>query len=195
MALDDPYIHAWTNLHFEPEDDTFLMELYGNTTLNSSNGQDTFNEDASFDTGWDRSILNIPGPFSVVASNACGTGIISAPHNVIFDENCREYIMIQPRTWPEMLQVTEAAVVDVFDSYHDDGNNYWTIQEVKYWWRQKNEILEILKLPELIQRNRNQDKRYAYYLENFAESYLTRYCYFLENGIWPDTKRVKLPDL
>ncbi len=137
--------------------------------------------------------LNFPGPFYTADSDTCGTGIIEAPNNVIFDEHYREFVMIQPRNRLELLQVWNAAAVEVFGSYYCDGNNYWTVESVREWWSNREDLLEFLKYDDLIKANCNQEKRYKYYLEHFAEIDLRKYCFFLENGFYP--KDQKLPHL
>ncbi len=145
-------------------------------------------------SGWSKKgELNFPGPFYTGETDTCGTGIIESPKNVILDENCMEYVMIQPRNKTELLQLWNAGAAEVFESYYCDGNKYWTVQLVKNWWSNKNEILQHLKNDELIKVNCNQEKRYIYYLEKLAEMDLRKYCFFLDNGFYPINE--KLPEL
>lgn len=145
-------------------------------------------------SGWsDKGRLNFPGPFYTGETDTCGTGIIAAPNNVIFDDGCLEYVMIQPRTQAEMLQLWDAGATEVFGSYYCDGNAHWTVQLVKEWWRGRNDIIERLKNPALINMNRDQEKRYTHYLMTDAEMDLRRYCFFLEHGYYP--KNVSLPEV
>ena len=155
----------------------------------------TYKHDSDFGgTGWnEKGKLNFPGPFYTGVTDTCGTGIVEAPNNIIFDENCREFVMIQPRTKIELVQLWNAGAAEVFGSYYCDGNENWTVQLVKEWWANKNEVLEHLKNSELIKMNQNQEKRYLHYLENEAKLDLRKYCYFLENGLYPNDE--SLPEL
>lgn len=145
-------------------------------------------------SGWsEKGELNFPGPFYTGESDTCGTGICESPNNVISDENSMEYVMIQPRTKLELLQLWNAGAVEVFGSYYCDGNKHWTIQLVRDWWSNREGILEHLKNEELIKMNYNQEKRYKHYIENYAALDLRKYCFFLENGFYPTNE--KLPQL
>lgn len=104
-----------------------------------------------------------------------------------------EFVMIQPRTKTELLQLWNASAVEVFGAYYCDGNKHWTVKEVKNWWFEKDDLLQHLKDEELIKMNCHQEKRYQHYLEHLAEMDLRRYCFFLDNGFYPTTEI--LPEL
>jgi hypothetical protein len=192
----DCYVNSWvenkipelvkeiTGLIYQKDLDDNVI----NTFLN-------FGSDSDYgDSGWSvKGELNFPGPFYTGESDTCGTGIIESPNNVIFDENCMEHVMIQPRTKVELLQLWNAGAVEVFGSYYCDGNKYWTVQLVRIWWSNRNEILDHLKNEKLIKMNCNQEKRYRHYLENYAELDLRKYCFFIENGFYPTNE--KLPEV
>lgn len=165
-----------------------LTEDIINTYLNFKTGSDYSG------SGWsDKGALNFPGPFYTGTTDSCGTGISESPNNVIFDKNCMEHVMIQPRNDIELLNLWNAGAVEVFGSYYCDGNQHWTVSLVKNWWGDRHDIYEDLKNHELIKLNCNQEKRYIHYLENFAELDLRKYCFFLENGFYPMDE--KLPEL
>ncbi len=137
--------------------------------------------------------FNFPGPFYTGESDTCGTGDTEAPDNVMYDSYTCEYIFKQPQTFAEFLCVIDAAAVEVFDSYSCDGNNYWTYQKCKEWWNNKDQLLQELQNPEVRKANGDRIQLYIDYLNGKAEIDLRRYCYFLENGIYPTEEETKLP--
>lgn len=192
----DYYVNSWVYNEISELDIEIARLIYQkDLDENTINTFLNFGPDSDCgESGWSvKGELNFPGPFYTGESDTCGTGIIESPNNVIFDENCMEYVMIQPRTKAELLQLWNAGAVEVFGSYYCDGNKHWTVQLVRNWWSRRNEIFEHLKNEELIRMNCNQEKRYKYYLENYAELDLRKYCFFLENGFYPNNE--KLPEL
>ena len=194
--LIDHYANSWLNNEI-PEVDSSIAELIYQFDLNEEIIDKYLNFGNDSDCGnsaWDaKEELNFPGPFYTGESDTCGTGIIESPNNVIFNEDCMEFVMIQPRNKMELLQFWNAGAVEVFGSYYCDGNKHWTLEKVKSWWANKNDILEHLENEELIKMNCNQEKRYRYYIENFAEMDLRKYGFFLENGFYPSNE--SLPEM
>jgi len=139
--------------------------------------------------------FNFPGPFYSGASDSCGTGQCQAPGNVMHDAYCQEYVFRQPTTYFEFLGVVDAAAVEVLDSYSSNGNDRWTYPECKTWWRNRALLLSSLTKEELVEMNSGQAQLYIDYLNGEAEMDLRRYCYFLENGVYPTTATVVLPEL
>ena len=184
----DHYANSWVNNEI-PEVDKSIAELIYQFDLNEeiiNKYLDFGNDSDCADSAWnDRGELNFPGPFYTGESDTCGTGIIESPNNVIFNDYCMEFVMIQPRNKTELLQLWNAAAIEVFGSYYCDGNNHWTLEKVKNWWANKDDILNYLENEELIKMNCNQEKRYRHYLENYAEIDLRKYGFFLENGFYP----------
>lgn len=138
--------------------------------------------------------FNFPGPFYTGESDTCGTGDGEAPTNVMYDSNTCEYIFKQPQSFTELVCVIDAAAVEVFDSYSCNGNSYWTYDKCKQWWKDKQQLLELLRDPEVIRSNGGREQLYIDYLNSNAEIDLRRYCFFLENGYYPNGN-VTLPDL
>jgi len=137
--------------------------------------------------------LNFPGPFYTGETDSCGTGICESPNNVILDEYAMEHVIIQPRNKKELLEIWDAAAVEVFGSYYCDGNKFWTVELVKNWWKNRFGIIKRLNNYELINLNEGQEKIYLSYLKNEAEIDLRKYCFFLDNGYYPSNE--KLPEL
>ena len=129
--------------------------------------------------------LNFPGPFYTGESGTCGTGICEAPINILNDgENC-EYIFRQPQTYLEFLCILDAAETEVLERYSCNGNDYWTYEKCRLWWRDKPDILNSLSKCE-------DNFQYEVYLNGAAEKDLKRYCFFLENGNYPSKMRQKI---
>ena len=192
----DYYSDSWVNSEIA-EIEKPIGELIYQVDLNENLINDYLGRESGSDfdgSGWpEKGGLNFPGPFYTGESDSCGTGIIESPNNVVFDENCMEYVMIQPRNKVELIQLRSASAVEVFGSYYCDGNKFWTVELVKNWWKNRNDIFEHLKHDELVKMNCNQEKRYKYYLENEALMDLRRYCFFLESGVYPSDE--KLPEI
>lgn len=139
--------------------------------------------------------FNFPGPFYTGESDTCATGHVEAPENVLYDSYTQEYIFKQPQSFVELVSVIDAAAVEVFDSYSCNGNSYWTYEKCKQWWKNKPQLLELLKEPEIAAVNAGREQLYIDYLNTTAETDLRRYCFFLENGYYPGSENTNLPSL
>ena len=139
--------------------------------------------------------FNFPGPCYAGESDTCGTGIGEAPDNVVNDSWGCEYVFRQPANYYELLCVLNAAAVEVLDSYSADGNDHWTYEACQEWWQGRAQLLHDLSRPEVIAANDGQAQRYAAYLQGEAEMDLRRYCYFLEQGVYPPDASTPLPEL
>ena len=139
--------------------------------------------------------LNFPGPFYTGMSDTCGTGPCEAQENVLCDSYCQEYIFKQPTDYLELVGVLDAAAVEVIDSYSCNGNKYWTYEKCREWWHTVPDILQQLKDPEIVKVNGpDHVQLHLDYLNGAAEKDLRKYCYFLENGRYPQGE-VRLPEL
>jgi hypothetical protein len=139
--------------------------------------------------------FNFPGPFYAGESDTCGTGLDQASANVMLDANGCEFVFKQPATFYELLQVVNAAAVEVLDSYSSNGNDHWTTEACRIWWHNRGPLLRALQKEEVIKRNEGQAQLYLNYLQGAAEIDLRRYCYFLETGYYPATEDTALPAL
>lgn len=159
-------------------------------------GLSKVNRDCLDDDHWDkRHPFNFPGPFYTGESDTCGTGDSEAPMNVMYDSYCCEYIFKQPKTYVELLCVIDAAAVEVFDSYSCNGNNHWTIDLCKQWWKQKPYLIEQLNHPEVMKVNGGRQQLYIDYLNSDAGLHLRQYCFFLDSGRYPTHENTILPEL
>ncbi|MFE3186246.1 ferredoxin [Streptomyces violascens] len=101
---------------------------------------------ASFQGRWsERKWLNVPGPFYGADTDNCGTGRLHAPELVLYEgEYFTEYVYIQPRTREQFQHLVDAAQQDPFSGYGCDGDEYWTPEAVREWWRDRGRIREYL---------------------------------------------------
>jgi hypothetical protein len=139
--------------------------------------------------------FNFPGPFYVGESDTCDTGPTWAPANVARDKHACEYLFKQPTSYYELLCVLNAAAIEVFDSYSSNGNDFWTVESCKSWWQNRAWLVRELARKEVVEMNQGQAQHYIDYLNGEAEMDLRRYCYFLENGIYPLNEQAILPEL
>ncbi len=83
---------------------------------------------------WDeRAILSVPGVVWTVSSDTCATGRLSAPENVGYDHNFREFVSRQPRDGSELAVIMSADSEEVFACYRFDGLARWTSRSVAAW--------------------------------------------------------------
>lgn len=83
----------------------------------------------------------MPGPFHGADTDNCGTGRIHAPALVLREgQHFTEYVWRQPRTAAELQQLVDAAEAEVFSAYGCDGDDHWTPETVREWWRDRARI-------------------------------------------------------
>ena len=84
-------------------------------------------------------MLNFPGSFCYTSeTDNCDTRQQESPRNILYDEEGREHVFIQPRNVNELLGETTAAVIDPFSSYGFDGNDHWNLDLIWKWWTHKD---------------------------------------------------------
>jgi hypothetical protein len=88
----------------------------------------------------DRNRLNVPGPFYGAETDTCCCGPSAAPNNVLVDDNDQEFVWRQPRASDELRGVLDAAWQDPFTGYAWDGDEHWTVETVREWWRDRAEV-------------------------------------------------------
>lgn len=94
----------------------------------------------------DRLWLNVPGPVYGAQTDNCATGRLEAPRHIHYGgEYFTEYVYRQPRTPDEVRDVRSAIEADPMDGYAWDGDQRWTPELVREWWRDRERILEYLR--------------------------------------------------
>ena len=109
--------------------------------------------------------FNFPGPFYTGDSDTCGTGVLEAPRNVMNDAACHEYVFRQPTTYAECLSVLYAGAVETLDSYAANGNERWTYQQCRTWWRTREQLVSSLTTEQVLHMNEGQAQQYLTYLQ------------------------------
>jgi len=91
---------------------------------------------------WDqRTILTVPGVVWSVPSDTCATGRLSAPDNIAYDHNFREFVFRQPRTEGELAAIMSADSEEVFSCYRFDGLARWTHASLGSWLEDMNVVV------------------------------------------------------
>jgi hypothetical protein len=181
----------FTRFLYHPDFDLFLRKK----VLLFREPGDTNKDFLDHDHWAKKHLCNFPGPFYAGESDTCDTGPTWAPANVARDAHGCEYIFKQPTSYYELLCVLNTAAIEVFDSYSANGNEYWTYVACKEWWRNRDGLRRYLTREKVIHMNAGQAQRYLDYLTDGAELDLRRYCYFLEQGIYPPNEQTLLPEL
>ncbi|MEV6951357.1 hypothetical protein [Streptomyces sp. NPDC051183] len=93
---------------------------------------------------WDgRNWRNVPGPFYGSGTDSCWMGRLIAPANVLYDDEWgEEFVYRQPRDAHETLAVLGAAAQDPMVGYACDGDDHWTPELVRAWWRDRGRVRE-----------------------------------------------------
>ncbi|WP_030317921.1 ferredoxin [Streptomyces flavochromogenes] len=90
--------------------------------------------------------LNVPGPVYGAETDNCATGRLEAPRHIHYGgEYFTEYVYRQPRTPDEVRDVLSAIEADPMDGYAWDGDQRWTPESVREWWRDRERVLEYLR--------------------------------------------------
>jgi hypothetical protein len=83
----------------------------------------------------DRHPLNAPGPFYGAATDTCCDGPPYAPRSLLYDEDGAGFVWRQPRDEDEVYELLCGASSDPFSGYGWDGDDHWTPELVRAWWR------------------------------------------------------------
>jgi hypothetical protein len=101
---------------------------------------------AEFKGRWDELLwLNVPGPFWTGETDTCWTGRLNAPHHVLYGDEFTEFVYRQPRTPTELAALAAAAWEDPFGGYGCDGDDRWTPETVRTWWRERNRVVQYVE--------------------------------------------------
>jgi hypothetical protein len=93
-------------------------------------------------TDWDRrTILSVPGIVWSVSSDTCATGRLSAPDNIAYDHDYREFVYRQPNTEAELAAIMSADSEEVFACYRFDGLSRWTHPAFGAWLEDLDVVL------------------------------------------------------
>ena len=139
----------------------------------------------------ERNPFNIPGPFYGAQTDTCDTGPQEAPLNVMLDECGQEFLYRQPTNVDEIRQIIGAAICDPFQGYGADGDENWTVELIREWWRGMGERLTHIE--NLAKTNTTINQLNLFWTTQ-ASDYLRQYAFFIDNRRLPDSADV-LPEL
>ncbi|MDI1461372.1 hypothetical protein QEZ54_10365 [Catellatospora sp. KI3] len=150
----------------------------------------------------DRNRRNVPGPIYTGETDTCLTGRLHAPRQVLYDEGGQEFVYRQPTTAAEVHALLTAAEEDPFQGYAVDGDEHWTADAVRAWWRDRSRTAEWIAAArgqwhepvDGRQQTRAGHDEYAAHLADGLHSYLLGYAYWLDNRRVPQPGEL-LPEL
>lgn len=155
----------------------------------------------------ERNWRNVPGPIYGAMTDNCWVGRLSAPRHVLYgdDDNYeQEFLYRQPKSLRELLQVLDGAQQDPWAGWACDGDQHWTVDSVRAWWRDRARLKEWIDrmIREWSAADANEQEHevltglrdYAAYVDANLELDLRRYCYWLDEHRAPPTN-TPLPTL
>ncbi|MFF7214645.1 ferredoxin [Streptomyces sp. NPDC008238] len=95
----------------------------------------------------DRNWRNVPGPFYGAATDSMATGRLDAPRHIAYDDDLgggfgAEFVFRQPVNEAETEALVAAARLELYSGYGWDGDDHWTPQLVRAWWRDRGRVRE-----------------------------------------------------
>uniref|UniRef100_A0AAU2JNC7 Ferredoxin n=1 Tax=Streptomyces sp. NBC_00049 TaxID=2903617 RepID=A0AAU2JNC7_9ACTN len=140
----------------------------------------------------ERDWRNVPGPFYGAGTDNCWMGRLIAPANVLYeDEWGAEFVYRQPRDAEETLAVLGAAAQDPMGGHACDGDDRWTPELVRDWWRERDRVREwAVALDRTWSVSEREDEReaaggaraYVAHIDDGLAAYLRGYLFRLAEG-------------
>ncbi|WP_230687077.1 hypothetical protein [Catellatospora vulcania] len=147
--------------------------------------------DTTFRGVWsERNWRNVPGPFYGAQTDTCLTGRLHAADLVLYDEGGQEFVYRQPTDQAAVYRLLMAAEEETFLGYGADGDDHWTPDAVRAWWRDRGRVLESIRQGRDEWRDgthrleRDQFAglaEYRRYIEHGLEDHLRRYSFWLDH--------------
>ncbi|MCX5405054.1 ferredoxin [Streptomyces sp. NBC_00335] len=178
--------------------------------------------DAAMFTGkWEeRNWRNVPGPFYAGETDSLAIGRLDAPHHISYDDDHGggfggEFVFRQPVDEGEVFDMLCGASLELCQGYNWDGDDHWTVEAVRDWWRDRGRVREWAVdiaadwgADTHPHWGYNADPRYlghyhdaaqghrdfAAYIDDGLEAYLRGYLFWLEHRREPKPGQA-LPDL
>ena len=97
---------------------------------------------------WDRlNWRNVPGPFYAGETDSLAIGRLAAPAHICYDDDLGdgfgfEFIYRQPVNAHETLAVLDGCRMELYSGYQWDGDDHWTTDTVREWWRDRGRVRE-----------------------------------------------------
>jgi len=152
----------------------------------------------------ERNWRNVPGPFYGAATDSMALGCSEAPGHIVFDDDFgggfgREFIYRQPVNVGEVEAVVNVASIETYSGYGWDGDDHWSADEVRDWWRDRERVrvwaVELATdwgsdpYPKYLGHYRdaaNALRDYVAYIDNGLRDYLRGYMFWLNEHREPD---------
>ncbi|MEJ8644681.1 ferredoxin [Streptomyces sp. MS1.HAVA.3] len=132
---------------------------------------------------------NVPGPFYGAGTDNCWMGRLIAPTHVLYDDEWgAEFVYRQPRDAAQALALLGAVAQDPMAGYACDGDDHWTPELVRDWWRERGRLREwAVALDQSWSVSERAGEReaaagaraYAAYIEDGLAEYLRGYVFWL----------------
>jgi len=93
----------------------------------------------------DRKPRNVPGPFYAADTDSMQLGRHEAPEHVCYDNDLSagfgfEFVYRQPASVAQAEALVGAAQCDIYEGYGWDGDDHWTPDAVRDWWRGRGDL-------------------------------------------------------
>lgn len=94
-----------------------------------------------------RNWRNVPGPFYAAETDSLAIGRRGAPDHIAYDDDLGggfgfEFVYRQPVNAAETEAVVDACRMELFRGYNWDGDEHWTVEAVRDWWRNRSRVRE-----------------------------------------------------
>ncbi|MFI1280982.1 ferredoxin [Streptomyces sp. NPDC020858] len=151
----------------------------------------------------DRNWRNVPGPFYGASTDTMWHLLAEAPAHILCDDedNSQGFVFRQPIDAAAVECVVRAAQLDCYLGFAHDGDQHWTVPEVRRWWRERRRIAEWINdvLPKWTADTGNPAaaaglRAYAAYLGGELAEDLRLYAFWLDQRRSP-TPEERLPEL
>lgn len=146
-----------------------------------------------------RSWLNVPGPFYGGETDTGLYGPVYVPAHVLSSDEQYEFVYRQPLNARQVDDFMEAPGGEPMGGYAWDGDEHWTPESVRAWWRERGRVRAWIEAELAARQESCNDEEplraYADHLDGGGlERYLRGYLYWLVEGREP-TLDEELPAL
>lgn len=142
-----------------------------------------------FGATWaDRDWRNVPGPFYAAETDTCGGGRFIAPHLILVNEDWTEFVSRQPVDSAQVLELLDVAYDDPFSEYGCDGDDHWTLSEIRAWWADRRRVVQWIESAVRVMADQGANEEiaglrlYAADIHGPLEDRLRAYAFRADNG-------------
>ncbi|WP_433060997.1 hypothetical protein [Dactylosporangium sp. CS-033363] len=136
---------------------------------------------------------NVPGPLYGGMTDTCFVGRQGAPRHIMYCED-GEFLYRQPTTAPELRDVLIGMRYDPWSGWACDGDEHWTPDLVRAWWRDRRRVRDWILCMQLEWGAEGEPFEeheaaglvdYLAYLDGGLATDLRVYLHFLDHGRGP----------